>query len=621
MHTGKALRIRAGLMLIILALLVTGCGPERFVRPETPTDADVTRAEQFSSNGQHGAAAAVYRDLANRGMPEARQRYTLLAVREYRLGGALDTAQQLIERLPQPVAAENRPMWAQVRAELALSLGNPEQALEYLAQAGRPESDDIAANLLLIRSEALFRLSRPAEAVTTLLERETRLKSAEIADNHRKIWRGLQNWGGGITPESWQAAADPVLAGWLQLAYLTRPLRADPTALRFVLTNWQLSHPRHPANQSLLGELLADLTIMLNYPQRVALLLPLSGRQQHTAAAIRDGFLAAHFEIDYLPVRPEIIVYDVQRLGAVEAYHQAIVDGADFIVGPLLKNAVLDAARVAGNTPTLVLNYLPDDATAPPSRFYQFSLSPEDEARQAARTALAAGEFRAIALAPGNVFGQRLLTSFAAELEQGGGKLLDYQYYDPRTPDYSASIQALLLINESKSRYRRLSANLGEKLAFEPRLRGDVDLIFLASRAEAGKAIRPQLRFHFAGDIPTYATSAIFQENSRNNADLNGIMFPEIPWIIDPDEKTVALKRIIAERWPSQAVRRSRFYAMGYDAYRLMPLLHGQAQFGDREVPGLTGRLFMDRDGRIHRRMPWARMTRGKPVPMAETDY
>jgi len=615
-------RRRPGVMLAILALLLASCEPGPLHRPQAETGPAASRAERFSADGQHGAAAAIYRDLADQGLaPADRQHFLILAAREYRLSGEFDTARRLLDGLAQPVAAENRLLWATVGAELALSRGDPDQALAYLAKAPQPGDRSSTADLLLIRGEALFRLNRPADAVSALLEREKRLSgAARIADNHRIIWQGLQDWGSRITPQSWRDAENPVLSGWLQLAYLTLPLRTDPTALRFVLTNWKMSHPDHPASTTLVDELLAKAAVMLNYPHRVALLLPLSGRQKQTAAAIRDGFLAAHFAVDYLPVRPDIYLYDVSRLGAAQAYQQAVMDGADFIVGPLLKDAALEAARVAGHTPTLALNFLPEGVTAP-THFYQFSLSPEDEARQAARRALEKGRFRAVVLAPGNEWGQRLLTSFATQLEGGGGKLLGYRYYDPRTPDYPASIRALLLINESQARYQRLSRNLGQKLTFEPRLRQDVDLIFLAVRAQAGKAIRPQLRFYFAGDIPTYATSAIFREDSRNNSDLNGILFPEIPWIIEPDAQTAQIKSTIARYWPSQARHRARFYAMGYDAYRLMPLLHGSVRFGSREVPGLTGQLSLDARGRIHRRMPWARMTGGQPVPVDETGF
>ncbi len=37
-----------------------------------------------------------------------------------------------------------------------------------------------------------------------------------------------------------------------------------------------------------------------------------------------------------------------------------------------------------------------------------------------------------------------------------------------------------------------------------------------------------------------------------------------------------------------------------------------------REFAGATGRLWLDPDGRVHRRLAWARFERGEPVAMRE---
>jgi len=299
-----------------------------------------------------------------------------------------------------------------------------------------------------------------------------------------------------------------------------------------------------------------------------------------------------------------------------------VQDGPTFIVGPLLKESVQELALNGVSAPTLALNYLPDEV-AVPAGLFQFALSPEDEASQAARRALRLGQTRALALAPDNPWGRRLLTSFVSELERGGGKLLDYRVYDPDAPDLSLSIQNLLLINESEARRERLQANLGIELAFEPRTRDDVDVIFLAATSATGKLIRPQLRFHYAGGLPTYATSAIYEQGSRNNADLNGIIFPDIPWIVAPDELAQRHREALARHWPGQADRRARLYAMGYDAYRLVPKLYGGAD-ASTTISGMTGTLYLDERSRIHRELAWAEITSGRavalPSPVAEIE-
>ena len=299
-------------------------------------------------------------------------------------------------------------------------------------------------------------------------------------------------------------------------------------------------------------------------------------------------------------------------LGTLQAYRQAVADGATFVVGPLLKENIAELAESGIATTTLALNFLPDDAAAVDG-LYQFSLSPENEASQVADRATTLGQYRALALAPNNAWGRRVLSSFMESFQARGGQLLDYRLYDANSPDFSSGIQQLLLIDESRAREQRLEANLGIPLEYEPRRRSDLDLIFLAATEKAGKLIRPQLRFHYAGSVPTYATSAIYQEGSRNNRDLNGIMFPDIPWIIEPDGQSLAVRETLAQHWPAQAKRRSRLYALGFDAYRLIPLLNGDARWRADALQGMTGTLYIDENGKILRGLAWARIRGGRP--------
>src|SRR5256885_7623792 len=84
----------------------------------------------------------------------------------------------------------------------------------------------------------------------------------------------------------------------------------------------------------------------------------------------------------------------------------------------------------AGFVPTLALNF---SRTATPSlrSFYQFSLSPEDEARVIADAMALAGASTAIASVPSSDRGRRTLATFRTELESRGGRLIDYASYDP----------------------------------------------------------------------------------------------------------------------------------------------------------------------------------------------
>lgn len=343
--------------------------------------------------------------------------------------------------------------------------------------------------------------------------------------------------------------------------------------------------------------------------RRVALIVPLSGSQAAVGEALRDGFLAAHF-MSAEP-RPEILILDEEQPEAVAAYRAATDAGAEAVVGPLMKESVLRVAQVAGVVPTLALNYLDDLQESPPF-FQQFALSPEDEARQVAEQAVAEQRYRAIGMAPDSEWGRRMLRAFELRLTELGGRVLASRLYDAKATDYTADIQRLLLIDESRARQRQLAAFLGKPIEFEPRRRSDVDFIFLAANPAAGRLIRPQLRFLYAGDVPTYATSAIFQAGTGSETDLEGVVFADAPIVIAPEGESAALRTALARRWPAGAQQRLRLYAMGFDAWRLMMSMQ---QNHSGEYEGLSGRLYADPQGRFHRRLSWAEIRQGRLVP------
>jgi len=410
------------------------------------------------------------------------------------------------------------------------------------------------------------------------------------------------------------AESDPVLAGWLSLGRLAADRRSGPAGLALALRNWQQANPQHPANSVLVPELLASLETSAFSPERVALLLPVTGRQSLAGAAVRDGFMAGFYAATDEQATM-IRVYDTAQDGVGNAYRRAVIDGAQIVIGPLLKDDVTTLATSTSGleVPTLALNFLADNVPAPPG-LLQFALAPEDEAAATAERGIAEGRLRAIALAPSDDWGRRVLNSFAATYQGLGGVLVDYHLYQPAGRDFSYGIQDVMLIGESRDRMTRLQANLGIDLGFEPRRRADVDLIFMAAPAETGKLLRPQLRFYYAGMIPTYATSAIYTEGARGNSDLNGIMFPDMPWIIAPDAQAAAARQSLARYWPAESSRRARLFAMGYDSFQIAARMTGPG--GLPEIDGVTGRLYLASDGRIHRKLMWARIVRGQPVAL-----
>src|SRR5580692_3066010 len=315
----------------------------------------------------------------------------------------------------------------------------------------------------------------------------------------------------------------------------------------------------------------ASSTLGVAGSAQIALLLPLTGRQSAAATAVRDGFLTAYYSLP-ADERPDVRIYDSSQMTVAAALNQATQDGSGFIVGPLTRDEVAAAVAYGGpRPPLLTLNAI----TGPPppgNALYQFALSPEDEARQVARRVVADGNRAGVALVPNGEWGRRVLAAFTQELNAAGGQLLDTATYDADSTDYAAAISQVLRINESETRAKRLESVLGTRLTTQWRRRGDVSFIFSPGQAQAERLLRPQLKFYFAGDVPTYATADAFEPNTSANQDLDGLIFPDAPWLLG-GALVESVREATSAAWPAGGPRRNILFAFGFDAARLAAAL------------------------------------------------
>jgi outer membrane PBP1 activator LpoA protein len=234
-----------------------------------------------------------------------------------------------------------------------------------------------------------------------------------------------------------------------------------------------------------------------------------------------------------------------------------------------------------------------------PDRFYQYALSPEDEARLAARRIAADGHASGVTLAPQSDWGRRVTAAFTEEFTAAGGHVVDQAEYLPSTADFNEII-------------RRLLRTTGQR-GSSPRT--DAQFIFVAAQPVHGRLIRTQLRFNYASALPMYATSDVYDPAGPGNVDLDGVIFPDMPWVIDP-LGVAAVARDSADRaFPNRGGQLSRLYAFGYDAYRLVHELPRLRNGNAGPLPGVSGRLAVDAQGRVRRELDWAQIVGGRISP------
>jgi outer membrane PBP1 activator LpoA protein len=602
-----------------IALLLAGC-PSLGPRGEVPPNID--RAEQLAREGKPAEAARVYEALAQQNAGADRTTYSLRAAAAYLKARQAEDAARVLAQLQPPFTPDQTIERQMLTAELALLRGQSQQAWQQLAAIPEPKTAPAAIRYWDIKKRAAFAVGRPVDAVRAHNARERYLTNPEdiragrvalLAELREASERGVK-----VEP---RAAPDPLTRGWLELAAIAATAARSPAAAIADVQGWQRRYPSHPANDAVNTEILGRSPAPVTEPgpvaqgpvNQVALLLPLSGRQASAATTVRDGFLTAFF-LSPVESRPRVRIYDTATISAADAVTRATQDGAQFIVGPLTRDEVAAAADLATpRPPILALNFLPAGRTLP-NAFYQFALSPEDEAREAARRILADGHRRGIVLVPDGDWGVRVLTAFREELEAGGGALLDTTTFDASQTDYSQSITQVLRLTDSRARHRRLESVLGTKLQFEPRRRSDIEFIFAASQASTARLLRPQLKFHFAGGVPTYATSDAYEPDPNANQDMDGLIFPDMPWMLG-GQLAEAVRTSTREAWPSGGPRRNRLFAFGFDAYRLLTALRDTSG-APINVEGLTGRLSLDAERHVRRELDWAQMQKGQPRPL-----
>lgn len=338
---------------------------------------------------------------------------------------------------------------------------------------------------------------------------------------------------------------------------------------------------------------------------RIALLLPLSGAAASAGEAVRTGFLDAFYAWPET-ARPSVRVYDVSRSDASSAYLQAAADGAQMVVGPLTRSEVETLAETTdGRLTTLALNFLPAQRTVP-KNFYQFALSPEDEARAVARRVVADGLPSGVILVPANDWGRRVQGAFRAELASRGGVVLDAEVYAPGTSDFSEIIPRLMKL--------RPAGRSGGKRVYQPR--SDAGFVFVAGQPVAARLIRSQLRFNFSGRIPAYSLSDAYEPGNQDNLDLDGVIFPDMPWIIEPLGPVAAQRDAALRDWRATGDPTGRLHAFGIDAFAaVMELRRGSKAF-EKPISGVTGELHMDANRLIRRKLGFARIEDGEATPI-----
>jgi outer membrane PBP1 activator LpoA protein len=528
-------------------------------------------------------------------------------------------AAQILAQVPLDLLKPGQQVYAStLAAELAMGRNQPKAALTALNHPSLQHLEELSVEQQVrthnVRARALEADGQTVAAISERVFIGPLLQGAQLSANNDAIWTLVA----ALPPEQLQSTATDDMGGWLSLA---RAVKGAGTLeqQQAAIDNWKAQNPKHPAAVQL-PTTLAQLRALTSEPlTKIALLLPQEGPLAAVAKALREGFMAAHYQAQQAGQNPPSIqVFDSSRLTSMdEFYRQAKAAGVQLVVGPLEKPLVKQLnGREQLPITTLALNYSDASAEGPPQLF-QFGLAAEDEAREVARRAWADGKRSAVAMVPKGEWGDRVLDAFRQSWQAKGGTLIAAEHVDQPVA-LAQQVADLFQLRNSEGRAKRLQSTVGTDVAAQPSRRQDIDFMFLAATPQQAQQIKPTMVFQYAGDVPVYATSHLFT-NSNDQAqymDLNGVRFCETPWLLNANDP---LRQQVIAQWPQAAGSLGRLYAMGVDAYRLAPRLDQLKALPESRIDGLSGSLSMNPSRRVERQLPWAEFVDGKIQRLPDT--
>ena len=243
-------------------------------------------------------------------------------------------------------------------------------------------------------------------------------------------------------------------------------------------------------------------------------------------------------------------------------------------------------------------------------------MSPEDEAMQIAEIAMSDGHKNVLVLASETPLGNRLAETFKEHWIKLGGEISGQTNYIVNTTDFSSPVKELLNIDKSERRAKDLRNKLNIKIHNVERRREDVDFIFTTAVPNDARQLIPQIRFHHADNLPIYSTSHIYTGiiDSAKDIDLNGVIFIDMPWILDSERQLSIIQVVLNRNWSQEKSKYRRLYALGVDAYNLIPDINRLTQEENSVMLGETGNLTIDSTNIVRRNLRKARFVEGKPL-------
>ncbi|MEQ4678434.1 penicillin-binding protein activator [Providencia rettgeri] len=498
------------------------------------------------------------------------------------------------------------------------------------------------------------------EAIRAYISQEPLLKTAaERQANIDGLWQMLTQ----LTPEQIHGigADENILQGWVDLLDIYQNNRDDTDALLAGYNDWKMRYSNNPGVMTTPTLLQQAMIPQVGKNPKIALFLPMSGQGQVFGQAIMQGFMDAQkglpqgpatqtaitpppssgndvldqiyeqvaattgnaptssdsdvvtstLRIDAAPVNTQNVkVFDTTNKQMPELIEQAKNEGFNLIVGPLLKSDVQVITQMGAPVSVLALNELDANQLQPRPNLCYFSLSPEDEAQNAAAYMKAEGKQMPLVLVPANAFGDRIAKAFAQGWQEKGGGTVLMQTFGS-VPSLKESINRGAGIRMTGTPVNTGIQSIDSQYVDSA---GAIDGVYIVATRDELTLIKPMIEMAISSrSRPSlYASSRSNQAGSGADYrfEMDGVKFSEIPLLAGANNNL----RKQAQQKLNNDYSLFRLYAMGIDAWSLANNYDKLQQSGQFRINGASGTLSTTPNCVVFRELPWLQFKQGKVV-------
>ncbi|EKT59657.1 penicillin-binding protein activator [Providencia burhodogranariea] len=482
-----------------------------------------------------------------------------------------------------------------------------------------------------------------------------------------------------MTPDQVQGigAEENTLAGWVDLLDIYLNNRDDADTLRAGIEDWKIRYPNNPAVQTPPNQLIQSMMPPVGKTPKIALFLPMSGQGKVFGEAIMQGFMDAQKGLPQAPTSqpasttasvPEqsksddvleqiyaevaattgnspatndtdvvnsslsiaavptntqtVKVFDTTGKQIPQLLQQAQNEGFNLVVGPLLKTDVQTIAQTSSPLSILALNELDADKLQPRPNLCYFSLSPEDEAKNAAAHMMVDGKHAPLILVPSNDFGERVAKAFAEEWQSKGGSTVLKQSFGS-IPSLKESINRGVGINMTGTPVIVDTPVVGKSVNEQnypaisqpqPEITssGAIDAVYIVATQDELTLIKPMIEMA----ISTKQRPALYASSRSNQAgsgadyrfEMDGVKFSDIPLLAGANNNL----RKQAQQKLNNDYSLFRLYALGIDAWSLANNYDQLQQNSQFNLQGASGTLTVKENCVVYRDLPWLQFSKGQ---------